>query len=78
MVNWLILSPRFMAAWNPSLLLLLQSLQPSLLFYETPVLILAALSSTFVFEMTVLLGGEGTVNKIMIIERKYQKILQID
>lgn len=78
MVNWLILSPRFMAAWNPSLLLLLQSLQPSLLFYETPVLILAALSSTFVFEMRVLLGGEGTVNKIMIIERKYQKILQID
>lgn len=78
MVNWLILSPRFMAAWNPSLLLLLQSLQPFLLFYETPVLILAALSSTFVFEMRVLLGGEGTVNKIMIIERKYQKILQID
>ena len=78
MVNWLILSPRFMAAWNPSLLLLLQSLQPSLLFYETPVLIRAGLSSTFVFEMTVLLGGEGTVNNIMIIERKYQKILQID
>lgn len=78
MVNWLIPSPRFMAAWNPSLLLLLQSLQPFLLFYATPVLILAALSSTFVFEMTMLLGGGETVNKIMIIERKYQKILHID
>lgn len=53
-----------------SLLLLLRSLQALLLFYETPVLLLAGLSGTLVLEMNVLCAA---LNKIMIIERKYQK-----
>ena len=50
----LILSPRLTAAWNHSLLLLLQSFQPFVLFYETTVPIPGEFSGTFVLEITML------------------------
>lgn len=50
----LILSSRLTAAWNLSLLLLLQSFQTFLLFYETTLPIPAEFSGTFVLEITML------------------------
>lgn len=80
--NWPSWHPRLLCvepAWNSSLLFLLQSLQSLLLFYERPVLKRGELSGTFV------LRNDKTIyvyvcvlNKIVIIENKFKKILQID